>query len=698
MDIFIVILHICAVLVCILWLSYNFRVSLVETLPVFVCALVLVLYGLAMIHRLSWIDCIAAAALVVFAVWSLRGKKEDRKAFGRECLKNVTDASFITTVILLAVIAVCVYGKVVSWWDDINFWAMDVKSLYFLDGFAGKYANVSPEYGDYPPGAQLMKWWFLHFDPHVYREGLAFVGYYVMNMIFMLPLLRKLRSRNVPMMFLMAAALWFLPSIAEVYGYNGFCADLTMACIYGGFLLAVTDRERLVEAGKRPVILGASESVETAKISDASESSRDVYWLFYYGRCALYLGVLVLIKSIGFVWALFGLIFMFLYLKCGDSAAKDREACKEADAGQSERTDVKKGSAKKIGMRPRWLSGFLLTAALPVLTGGSWMLFCLLMRRITRTTATAVKYVTTDEYGISGYTREFAEAFLRAFVGSPLHKEKSVAVDLTPLGFYLCICLLVVLFYKARILSERKGKIVLWFAVVSGAVFYGIIFVAHITIFATETQYLEAAGMISSIERYGAPFTVGTLIFLAGIWLEGADRLFDKPKFPGFISKCGAYLCLILFVALTAGYQVGYDGLVGYRDSTQTHLSERADMIGEDEARFLDVVQMLGTDDSTRVCYIRRGDAPRWVNNSYAAYEASPVSMMYKSVNLDDAPTDWMVQEIRSTHAEYLYAEKTDADAGAVFDRMTQGGAFSCETLYRISDDGTEMKLTQVSQ
>ena len=49
--------------------------------------------------------------------------------------------------------------------------------------------------------------------------------------------------------------------------------------------------------------------------------------------------------------------------------------------------------------------------------------------------------------------------------------------------------------------------------------------------------------------------------------------------------------------------------------------------------------------NSTRVCYIRRGDVPRWVNNSYTAYEASPVSVVFRSVNLGDAPTDWMVQE-----------------------------------------------------
>lgn len=332
------------------------------------------------------------------------------------------------------------------------------------------------------------------------------------------------------------------------------------------------------------------------------------------------------------------------------------------------------------------------------------MLFCLLMRRVTKTTATAVKYMTTDEYGISGYTREFAEAFLRAFAGSPLHKDKTAAIDLTPVGFYLCICLLVVLFYgigshfgllRPR---DRRGKMILWFTLLSGAVFYAVIFVAHITIFATETQYLEASGMISSIERYGAPFTVGMLIFLAGIWLEGAGHLFDKPKFPGFVRRYGTYLCLIIFVALTAGYQVGYYGLVGYRKDVQAKLEERAGMIGEDERQFLNRVKVLKTDNGTRVCYIRRGDAPRWVNNSYASYEASPISVVYKSINLDDAPADWMVQEIRASHASYLYVEKTDADIGAVFDEITQEGAFSYGMLYDITDDGSQMTLTQLSQ
>ena len=637
---FTVLLHICTALICISLLAYFFGVELVEAIPVYACMLILILYVLAMMHRLSWIDGIALVGVAAFIVWIVSRPREYRKGFTADCIKKMTQTSFAITILLMLVIAVCTLGKVVTWWDDINFWATDVKSLYYLGGFAGKYENVAPEFGDYPPAGQLFKWLFLHFDSRTFREGLAFVGYYTMNISFLLPLLRKLKGRNVPVILLMTAALWFLPSIAEVYGYEGFCADLTMACIYGSFLYAVTDKD--------------------------TPSA-----IFYYGRLSLYLGVLVLVKSIGFVWALFGLAFFQLYQYC---------ECRE-------------GRTPSDGWKRRTVS----VVVLPVVTGGSWMLFCLLMRRITRTTATAVKYMTTDEYGISGYTGEFAKAFIRAFIGSPLHKERSLAIDLTPLGFYMCICLIVILFYKLRILPGRTGKLVLGFSVVSGALFYLIIFLAHITIFATETQYLEASGMISSIERYGAPFTIGTLVFLMGVWTDGAEPFFAEHKVPGFVHRYGTYLCLILFVALTAGYRVGYDGLIGYHSDTADALAERADMIGEDEARFLDAISVLGREQGARVCYVRRGDVPRWVNNSYTSYEASPISVVYKSVNLDDAPTDWMTEEIRSSHAAYLYAEETDADAGAVFDEIMQAGTFSCGVLYRIVDDGTEMKLTPVS-
>lgn len=645
------VINIIAFFLCLFLLSYFWKESLVEVFPVLTCMLVLVLYVLALLRHLSLIDGIALAVTAAFCIWFFSRKKEQKTAFGKFCLQSVTQPSFIAAMILLAAVILCTSGKVVTWWDDINFWATDVKSLYYLDGFAVKYGNVASGYGDYPPGGQLFKWWFLHWAPQEFREGLAFAGYYTMNLIFMLPLLRKLKNRNVFILFGMAAALWFLPSVAEVYGYDGFCADLTMACIYGSFLFAVTDKE------------GKKES-------------------FYYGRLMLFLGVLVIIKSVGFIWAFFGLVFFGLH-QWMDSCSEENREIHSEDGGKKWRES-------------KWRKTALVCIP-PLLTGGSWMAFCLLMRRVTNTTTTAVKYMTTDEYGISGYTGDYARAFLKAFLSSPLHKEKSPVLDLTPLGFYLCICLFVIFFFRKNLMPKKQGKLVLWFSIMSGFLFYGIIFIAHITIFATETQYLEASGMISSIERYGAPFTVGTMLFLAGIWMTYGERLFENRK-TAWVKKYGTCLCFFVWIALTAGWKTGYHGLIGYREEIAENLSERAEMIDEDAVLFLQTIQVLGTENSTRVCYVQRDDVPRWVRNSYTNMEASPISVVYKSVNLDDALTDWMAQEIRDTHASYLYVEETDADTDAVFAPMMAAGedGFACGVLYRIEDDGGQIRLLPV--
>lgn len=635
--------HILAVLICILFLAWRFRVSLVEALPVFVCGLTLVLYVLAFFRRLAWIDGIAVLVLLLSAVWLVSRKKEERKNVIRVCFQNMTQPSFVLGAVLLAAVAVCTFTKMVTWWDDFNFWAVDARALYHSGGFAGRYGNVAPAFGDYPPGSQMMKWWFLHLNPTEFREGLAFAGYYTMNLAFLFPLLKKWKGKNVFFMALMAAALWFFPSVGEYFGYYGFCADLTMACIYGGFLYAVTDRE-----------------VESE--------------VFYYGRLGLYLSVLVLVKSIGFVWALFGLIFFLLYQRSGEG---------------------RKGNGD--GGKWTWLRRLLVIAAPPAVTGGSWMLFCLFMRRVANSTTTAVKYVVTDEYGLSGYMGEYAAAFLRAFFGSPLHRTKSFFLDLTPIGCYLCICLISLLFWKMKLLSAKMGKLILGFCTVSGALFYGIIFLAHITIFAGETQYLDTAGMILSIERYGAPFTIGTLLFLAQVWMNNGERLFDKEKFPALIRRYGVPVCFILFVALTANYQVGYDGLAGYRDDLEEQRLDREGYVDGEAEAFLDAIQVLRPDKRARVYYFRGADTPEF-HNIYTSYLAAPVSVVHKEIDLDEASADWVIGQIKGSHASYLYVADTDADENAVFDAVTQGEAFSCGVLYRIADDGETIKLTRMSQ
>ena len=50
--------------------------------------------------------------------------------------------------------------------------------MYALDGFAAKYTNSASDFGDYPQGIQLRKWWFVHLKPARFSAGLMFAGYY----------------------------------------------------------------------------------------------------------------------------------------------------------------------------------------------------------------------------------------------------------------------------------------------------------------------------------------------------------------------------------------------------------------------------------------------------------------------------------------------------------------------------------------
>ena len=92
-----------------------------------------------------------------------------------------------------------------------------MKSIFYLDGFADRYENVAPEFGDYPPGTQMLKWWFLHLSPSEFREGLMFAGYYVCNLAFLVPLLERIRKKNVITMTIGAVLLWLFPSMVEAF-------------------------------------------------------------------------------------------------------------------------------------------------------------------------------------------------------------------------------------------------------------------------------------------------------------------------------------------------------------------------------------------------------------------------------------------------------------------------------------------------
>lgn len=641
--------HVAAFAALVGYIAYKERETLVDVVPVAVCLLVLLLYGLSFANALPAIDFLAVFGCFLIAVFYLKRTREERHDFLSYCLTELKKPCTVTALAVLIAVPVLTGSKAVTWWDDYNFWATDVKSLFYLNGFAGKYENVAPEFGDYPPGTQMMKWWFLHMCPAYFKEGLMFAGYYFMNLAFLVPLLKHLKKRNVLLMILMAAALWLFPSCAEVFGYDGCCADLTMAVIYGAYLVSVTDRK--------------------------NHSS-----LFYYGRLSLFLMVLVLCKNVGFLWVAFGLLFLYGY-----HALMSGKQRKSAGTGTISGLSLPQtaGKAEKTGI--------ILVTFFPVFIEATWLLFCLLNRRVAKLTGTAL-HMAAGSVNVPEVQQEMVNAYFTAFLRYPLHRWSTFAIDLSPLALYLLLLLFVFLLYKGGRIEKKQGIYIGGFLAVSGICFYAVNLLSHLTIFAVETQYLEPFGMVSSIERYGAPFTLGGLYLIADLTMRKKDTEFEAPggvkgreaqKGAGKWKEYTGIILCIAFVFLTADYNSAYRGLTGYRSSAVGDRQAAESMIDEAAWDFLNKAGAGRTGNHGRVLYLRDISDISWVRNTYISFYAAPVSVMYGNVDAETMSSADIIKAIDDAHAGYLYADEV-LNGSKLFEALTEDGSFEYSCLYKV--------------
>lgn len=620
------IIHITAFLILLLWISGKFKIELVEAAPVGCALLVLLFYFLSFFRLLSFSDCIAGGVTAAALICMFRLNREKRREVQRFVRQEFFRPGTLTAFAMMVIVVICVSEKAVSWWDDYNFWATDVKAVFYLDGFAHKYENVAAEFGDYPPGTQMMKWWFLHFSPSEFREGLMFAGYYFMNLAFLFPVLKALKKRNPLKMAAGAAVLWLFPAVAEVFWLDGCCADLTMAVVYGAFLTAVV-------------------------------SGREQGRLFYYGRQALFLMVLVLCKNTGFVWAAFGLLFDYGYHGLMHKNKADR---------REKRADV------------RALFGVTL---MPVLTEMSWLGFCFINRRVAKLTGTAIQ-MATGGMNVPAYQREMVKVFVEAFIKWPLHRGKTPAIDLSPLSLYLLLLVFVILLLRFHVLERKMAGYLCIFFVISGMVFYSVNLLSHLTIFAVENQYLEPFGMVSSIERYGAPFMIGGLYLIGFFAMNGRK------------SATGIILCM-MFVLLTTDYAGAYRALIGYRSRTEEITQEREKIIDEGAETFLGIIDAKEKGSVGRVLYLRDISDVSWVRNTYIGFEAAPVSVMHGNVDAAGTGSEDIAGAVEDAHAGFLYVDELTEEAKELFLPFIGDEVFEYNCLYQVVEEAGGMRLVK---
>lgn len=591
-------------------LADRYKKNIWDTLGVSAAALIMVLYLLAFFGALKGIFLISGAYILYVAADLLfmnRGKRD---------IDTAKAAGLVLPVVTILVVGILVKGRMFTWWDDINFWASDAKQLFYMNGFPGRYGNVSPEFGDYPPALSLFKWLFLQISPGVYREGYQFVGYFAANLLFSMPLLgmaeklfkTMLRGRAfVSRMFLFLAVV-LLPGVFNGIIYYGTPADITMAIVYGALLLAIYDR-------------------------------KDTGTFYYYMRIALYTAVLLLTKSVGFEWALFALAFYLIFAK-----------------------------------REKWI---WLSAAFGGVSFGSWMLFCLINRRVAKLTGAGLRMATSGTYRAPENTWDKMVYFVQGFLYMPMHSDHNVTFDLSAGAAVLLIFLGLLALRSSKLLSKSEAVRVVSFAAATGLLAFGIVFLAHISIFQGEDQYLDAYAMAMSIGRYCAPFTLGMTILTMGIFLDRAKEL--KSPEPG-LAAC--YLCVGI-VLFTADYTGVYQHLWDYNHSYLADEAAYRDMVGDTGYELLDAVnhrELYGK----RVLVLRDGHSYYWVHNAYISKEASPVALVYDEFLTEQDDAASVKARILESHAEYFYVEDEEGTARELFLELLAGQDYCPGKVYSV--------------
>ena len=510
---FVFIISVLSLLVLAIYISRVNKVNIGDGLAVSASALILALYVLAFFRLMQfiWIPALACSVYVIYKMFLKRdnagnGYKDidentgNIKGIEGACLTKrllyVNGFIFGMFLLVTAVVSLLVSGNVFSWWDDINFWSSDAKQLFFMNGFPGKYGNVSPEFGDYPPVTSIFKWLFLQLGNGEYKEGLQFAGYFALNAVFLMPFAARiigslysgllntgsLGSRNINvsdkrdalykgfvfmLMCISFISVVALPGVFNGIIYYGTPADITMGIVYGVLLISIYEQDRCPET-------------------------------FYYVRIMLYTAVLLLTKSVGIEWAVFALFFYLL---------------------------VAKKSVKMI-----W------AAAGSAVFYGSWLVFCLIRRRVAKLTGAGIKMATSGTYTAPLNTSDKAGFFWEGLWTMPMHADRNLTLDLPTGVMVLIIFAILACLIVFKILNKKMGVRFVIFTLVTDLLTYGIIFLAHISIFQGEDQYLDAYAMAVSVARYGFPFAFGSFVLMIGAAL-GGERLvrsdYAADKFDG---------------------------------------------------------------------------------------------------------------------------------------------------------------------
>lgn len=445
-----------------LLIAYRSKKNIVNVFPISLAFLLGVLFILAMIRHLSWIDyCSGAVSIIIMiqVIWMMRNGDFDFKRL-KKILADPSFVAFLTAVLLIVFFE---KDRIIYSWDELGCWALEVKTLFFADGFSLPGMHTTIGYAHYMPGQMLFGWWFCHLMPGQFHEGLMRVGYYIFFVAVLAPAFSFITPgkifATVLKGLLLTAVLLILPSSVSIFEYGMLSVEFSQSALVGIMLYMIYTR------------------------SDAKKESNRYYWL-----ACTYILIMLKDSSVIFLGFIYTLAFVLWRATRG-----------------------------KYG-RP--LKDLVLGGGLSVITICIWKTYV-------RLNARGIAYPNTHNFarlllrflqnpsGADEETLGYIRAFKDSIIQYPLHIERVWGLNFSVTGIVCFIVIMLYILYSRKIYDWGRKELLLTevFAVGSIMIYLLVVLGMHMFYF-RETQYLDAKTAMYSISRYMEPLFLGILVFL----------------------------------------------------------------------------------------------------------------------------------------------------------------------------------------
>lgn len=576
-----------------------FKLKLVSTLPTTICGLMLVLYILAFFNKLSlidWIFLLLFAILVPFLVFS---KIQDKKGRLKSGLLNPSSLIMVGTI-LITIIGM--YSLSIVAYDDFKFWASTVKSLYYQDGYGAPYTNIDPRFGDYPQGALLLLWIGEHCSG-VFRENTLYISYTIVSLCFLMPLTNNIKKyRYIPIAIILIFAF---SSAFTLFGAS-LEPDRMMALVYGSGLVSAFN--------------------STKKISQ-----------YYYIQFVLTCCCVTIIKSVGILWSLFLIVFLFLI---------------------SYRIKTKKRIKKTI-----------IALFSTMIVYCSWNYYCLAFGReayltqemhssigmpISETASHIVDYLFVIKMYVKVLLLMPANCADRFDAPFPLN-----GLMLSPVCYIILFYIVLYLIKRSGIINLQQFKITSIFFLAIYVLYYGILLWSYLFMFYTEFTAENVSHMQNMTSHYAEPALVGNLMLLLRFMLITPDHTYLIKFKTGIKVSSHFFVCVML--VLIVSFPTTFFMLFGEAFGINSHEATKAQQESSDNqnAELVDAVRNVDDPLNSRVLIADERLGRNGVGFCYVNYELSPISTV-NILSLTDVHV--LDEEARAQNCNYVYIGPEYAD------------------------------------